>query len=227
MKWFLLILLILILLLVVITFTKLKVLLHIKHFQDDDYIKIKFSAWFGLIKYTINIPFVRVDDDSPSIIIKHHSSADGEKKKKKITWQRIKESLHDTKKIVEHVVGMHRIIKVFLKRVTITKFEWHSVLGIGDAAHTGVLTGLGWSIKGTLFSMVSHYMNVKTHPNYSVTPSFQRAISQTELTCMIHFRIGHAILAGLKLFKKWKGGIPKFKSPTLSKISDSNTEKSV
>ncbi|MCH1627591.1 DUF2953 domain-containing protein [Fredinandcohnia quinoae] len=226
MKWFLLILLIIILLLLVITFTKLKVFLHFKHFQDDDYIKIKFSAWFGLLKYTIHIPMVRVDDDSPSIIFKQQSTKSGEKKKK-ITWEKIKNSLYDTKKILEHVVKLHHILKGFLKNVTISKFEWHSVLGLGDAAHTGVLVGLGWSLKGTLFSMVSHYMNVQAHPDYSVTPSFQKAISQTELTCMIHFRIGHAMLAGIRLFRSWKGGIPKFKSPSLTKLSDNNTKKSV
>ncbi len=47
-------------------------------------------------------------------------------------------------------------------------------------------------------------------PNLSVTPHFQFAILQTQLTCIFQFRIGHAILAGLKLIKFWKGGRPQF-----------------
>jgi hypothetical protein len=48
-------------------------------------------------------------------------------------------------------------------------------------------------------------------PQLTVTPHFQAAVIHTELTCMFQFRIGHAILAGLKLIKFWKGGKPRLK----------------
>jgi hypothetical protein len=52
---------------------------------------------------------------------------------------------------------------------------------------------------------------MKVMPNLSVTPHFQAAVIQSRLSCIFQFRIGHAILAGLKLIKFWKGGKPRLK----------------
>ncbi|RFB17919.1 DUF2953 domain-containing protein [Bacillus sp. HNG] len=117
------------------------------------------------------------------------------------------------------------VFKRFLKKISVSRFEWHSHIGVGDAAHTGIITGLGWSIKGTIVGVMSHYFNLKTHPEYSITPSFQVAVSETRLRCMIHFRIGYAMVAGIKAIKRWRGGLPKFKSQTLSKLNDADSDK--
>ena len=60
--------------------------------------------------------------------------------------------------------------------------------------------------------MLSHFLRLKEMPELSVTPHFQMAIIQTRFTCIFQFRIGNAILAGLKLIKFWKGGSPKFQN---------------
>ena len=50
--------------------TKLKVYINYFHFQDDDSLKIEFKALFGLIKYKLNVPLIKVDDNSPTIVVK-------------------------------------------------------------------------------------------------------------------------------------------------------------
>ncbi len=109
---------------------------------------------------------------------------------------------------------MHGIVKTFLKKISVKQFEWHTLIGIGDAAHTGVISGAIWAIKGSIIGMLSHYLNFKEMPHIMVTPHFQAVVSQTKIKCIFQFRIGHAILAGLKLIKFWKGGLPHFKSKT-------------
>ncbi|MCA1032349.1 DUF2953 domain-containing protein [Bacillus timonensis] len=232
MKWFIIIILILFLICLLIIFTKLHVKIFIRHAQDNDHIKVKFKAWFGLIKYTIDVPLVKVDDDSPSIVIQEQTSTGrkseaGSQKTKQFTALEIIRSLEDTKTVLQHVVGLHAIIRKFLLRVTITKFEWHSILGIGDAASTGILTGLGWSIKGGILGIVGSHMILKTNPDITITPSFQQPFSQTNFVCMIHFRIGNAMLAGIRLVRFWRGGTPKFKSFPLSILSGTHSKKSV
>ncbi|WP_245191126.1 DUF2953 domain-containing protein [Anoxybacillus tengchongensis] len=69
-----------------------------------------------------------------------------------------------------------------------------------------MIVGLGWSIKYYIVAMVSKYMNVCSHPSISIVPFFQGAVSRTSFTCMIRFRIGYAILAGLKVVKHLKKG---------------------
>ena len=103
-----------------------------------------------------------------------------EETKKKNTIQYSAEdllnSLRDMKAILEHVVSFHRILRHFLKKVNVTQVEWHSTMGVGDAAITGMLTGALWAIKGSIIGMLSHYFRLLDNPNISVQPQFQMAI---------------------------------------------------
>jgi hypothetical protein len=230
-NWLLIIIGILLFLFILIAITKLTVLVDLHHAGDDDHIIIKFLAWFGIIRYTIKIPLIKIDKESPGIVVKHEEIAGNQteksnKGKNKFTPKDILLSIEDTTKIIQHVVNIHKIVQQFLSRVSISKFNWNTTLGIGDAAQTGLIVGLGWTLKGTLIGVVSQYMQLKVHPTISITPSFQIPISETKLSCIFHFRIGHAILAGIRLVKYWKGGLPKFKTKPLSMLSG-NQNKSV
>ncbi|WP_309484847.1 DUF2953 domain-containing protein [Bacillus aquiflavi] len=230
-KWVLLVLIFLLLIVIVIIFTRLNIVLDYKHSEDNDRLTIQFKAFFGLIKYRIDTPLIKIDDNSPTLVTK-------KKTKKgptdKLTNENVSQfsaedllsSLHDTREIINHVVKLHRIIRLFLIKVKVTKFEWQSVVGVGDAAYTGIITGAFWAIKGSLLCIISKYLNVITEPYIMITPNFQKAVSQTSVKCMIHFRIGYAILAGIKLLKYWKGGKPHFKSKPLSTLNNSE-EKTV
>ncbi|MEH7379556.1 DUF2953 domain-containing protein [Bacillus sp. JJ1533] len=229
MKWLFIILLFLVLLILLIMITRLTIFIEANHSQDDDHIKIKFSIWFGLIRYTINVPMVAIDKETPSIVLKKEKKANmaaaDKKNKEKFSVKHFIDNLHDTNVIFQRVIDLVPILKRFLKKISVSKFEWHSHIGVGDAAHTGIITGLGWAIKGTIVSVISHYLNLKTNPDYSITPSFQVAVSETRIKCMIHFRIGYAMVAGIKAIKRWRGGLPKFKSQTLSKLNDADSDK--
>ncbi len=219
-------------LILAILLTKLKVSIYYFHLQDDDSLTIECKAWLGLIKYKLKVPLIKVDDNSPTIVIKEEvQSGNTEETKKKNTKQFSTEdllnSVRDIKKILKHVVSFHHILRHFLKKIHITKVEWHTIMGVGDAAATGMLTGALWSIKGSVIGIFSHYFRLLDNPNMSVQPQFQMAVSQTSFKCMLHFRIGHAIIAGIKLLKFWKGGLPQFKSKLFSSLTSKDKTKSI
>ncbi|MDQ0231047.1 DUF2953 domain-containing protein [Metabacillus malikii] len=227
MRWVLYIILALILLLIILLFTKVTITIQLRHVGDDDRFKIKARAWFGILRYTIDIPFVKVDENGPNLIIKQKQKVGKEKKnhkvkesKEKVTPEESFHFFHDVKAIMEHIVGIHKIIRRFLKKVKVKKLEWHSQIGIGDAAHTGVLTGAVWSIKGGVIALIRQYMKVTITPVVSITPEFNQICSRTKLECMIQFRIGQAMLAGIQFIKYWRGGKPKLKSKPLSTFSN-------
>jgi hypothetical protein len=209
-----------ILLFLLIIFSKLTILLNFFHHNDNDELKVEFRIWFGLIKYKMNIPLIKIDDDSPSIVVKGNSGMgnssenDSPTKVEQIKKDDILTYWRNTKEILQHVFNMNVIVSKFLKRIVIKRFEWHSLVGVGDAAHTGIITGAIWTIKGSVVGMLSHFLRLKEMPVLSVTPHFQLAIIQTRITCIFQFRIGYAILAGLKLIKFWKGGRPNLKVNT-------------
>lgn len=224
MKWLLLILIV-----PLLYFLKLKVFVHFYHGQDDDHLSIKFKALFGLIQYKLEIPVIQIDDDSPTIVVKEKIEPGAkeqvkDEKTSKFSPKEILNSFQDFEVFIQHVVGLHTIIRKFLKKVTIKDIKWDSVIGVGNAAYTGMITGAFWAAKGSLIGVLSHYMRMRNLPQMTVTPHFQMAISQTSFSCMIQFRIGHAMLAGIKLIKFWKGGRPYFKTKPLSTLSNEKSK---
>jgi Protein of unknown function (DUF2953) len=220
--WLIVVLLILFFIIFLILITRLTVIVDLLHVGDDDHLKIKFRAWLGIIRYTISIPLIKVDDEA-NLIVKQEQKLGDEnsnnkvkKGQEKITPEEEVRAISDVKEILQHVVGLHKIVRRFLKKVKVRELEWHSQIGIGDAAHTGMLTGLAWSIKGGVVGIISQYMQLHTTPVITITPEFNVYCSRTKLQCMIQFRIGHAMLAGIQLIKYWKGGRPKLKSKPFS-----------
>lgn len=222
-KWLFLALIILLLLFILIIFTKLSIFITYYHNKDDDDLKIELRIWFGLIKYKIKIPLIKVDDNSPSLIVEGESES-SEKKVSQITATDMLSGMKNYKEILEHVFQLHSIVKKFLKKVSIKQFEWYSAIGVGDAAHTGMVTGAIWAIKGSIIGLLSHYLRILETPKIMVTPDFHQMTSQTRIICIFQFRIGNAMLAGIKLLKFWKGGRPVFKP---KKMMSNETTKSV
>jgi len=220
MIWLLIVLFVFLFLFILIIFTKLTILLNYFHHNDNDDLKIELRIWFGLIKYKINVPLIKIDDNSPSVVVKSNSQMGNSTAKKKESEQKetqigqdeVLTSWKNTRELLYRVINLHVIVRKFLKKVTLKEVQWHSMIGVGDAAHTGTITGALWAIKGGIIGMISHYLKLKEMPNLTVTPHFQLAIIQTRLSCIFQFRIGYAILAGLKLIKFWKGGRPHFKT---------------
>jgi hypothetical protein len=228
MKWVLLAILLLTVLVLIILFTKVKIFLDYFHGNDNDHFKVTIKAWGGLIKFKIEVPVVKIDDNSPTIIAeqKVKSGPDENMKQQKTTQvdkNDLLDSLHDFKQLITHIAGFHKIIRLFLKKVTIRNIEWHTMVGVSDAAATGVITGAFWAVKGGVIGLLSNYMKMKEMPVMTITPSFQQTVSITSFKCMIQVRVGHAILAGIKLVKYWRGGWPEFKSKPLSALSGDNS----
>lgn len=207
-NWIIYILLGIFLLLFLIIITKLNIKIDMFHEQDNDHIKITVKAWY-FITFTYNVPLVKVDEESPSIVVEQEmgqgEKVEAEDKTKKIKPKDIICKMKQMQYLIEKVVGLHKIIKRFLSHIQVHKVEWKTSIGLGDAAHTGLISGVIWMIKGNVTGLISHYMNLKARPELEVTPYFQNNLSRTHFICMFSFRIGQAILAGLRMLKYWKG----------------------
>jgi len=227
-KWLFLILLVVIALIVIVIFTKVKIHIDFYHGNDNDHLTIMMKAWGGVIKYKKEIPVIKVDDDSPAVVVKEKTEMGPNEKtthKEENSFDQhdLVNSLDDTKALLEHVFGLHILIRKLLRKVKIKKFEWHTRVGIGDAASTAILCGAIWSGKGAILGLLSNYMRLTVKPVLTVTPNFQQFASQIQLKCIFQIRIGHAIWTGMKLVKYWKGGMPKFKTKPLSVLSSDKT----
>ncbi|MDQ0272105.1 DUF2953 domain-containing protein [Cytobacillus purgationiresistens] len=227
MKWLLFILFILIILFIIIICTKLKITLHYFHQGKTHQLHIQFRIW-RFIKYKVEIPLVELNQDKLALKITEKTSASGggmsEEKMEEFTAKDLLNSLYNTRELLSHVASFYHIARHFMSKITIQQLRWHTVFGVGDAAITGMLTGAFWAVKGSFLGIISHYMRLKTAPQLSVSPQFQFAVSHTSFLCIFHFRIGHAMLAGIKLIKFWKNGKAHFKSASLPVLSDDKSK---
>ncbi|WP_338472085.1 DUF2953 domain-containing protein [Niallia sp. XMNu-256] len=212
----------------VILISRINIYIVFNHARDNDSLIIKFRAWFGLIRYTLNVPIIKIDDNSPAIVMEEEMKKG---KEEKVTSEKRSQffaedflnGFKDMEKLLKHVVSLHRIIRNFLKKVSVKQLQWHTVIGVGEASLTGMLTGAIWTVKGGIIGIISNYFKLKVNPTLLVQPHFQMPVSQTSFQCMLQFRIGHAMFAGIKLIKFWKGGRPQFRSRLFSILSQEKT----
>ncbi|WP_159102330.1 DUF2953 domain-containing protein [Caldalkalibacillus mannanilyticus] len=101
--------------------------------------------------------------------------------------------------MIKRVHQLHVIAKKFLKNIRLEELIWRSKIGTGHAAETGLLTGVGWGVKSNIIGMFSSYLTLRCVPRISVTPSFNEKKIESNIQCMIRFRIGNAIVAGIRI----------------------------
>ena len=231
MIWALIILSIILFLLFTIIFSNLKIVIDYYHGNDNDDLKINIIGLWGLFRYKLTVPVIEMSKDSPELIIKKKTEKGMAEKDtatdtdtKGYTAEDMIKGIKDIKTLIEHVSGLYKVVRNFLKKVSVDYLEWRSKLGTGDAAYTGMAAGALWTAKGSLVGFISSFMRLKKMPVLTVTPDFQAAVSETSIKCMFRFRIGNAIFAVIKLYKLWKGGKAYFRTKPLSIFSKEKTK---
>ncbi|MGE8206314.1 DUF2953 domain-containing protein [Heyndrickxia sp. NPDC080065] len=210
---------------IIIWFTSITISIDYSHKMDDDHLRIQFIIW-KIIRYKMKVPKIKIEKDEPTITYEEKTNT-GTKQHSEITPEEISDQFSDYKELLEHIFGLKVIIRKFLKKVKIIQLDWHTTIGMKDAALTGKLTGVVWTVKAIIVGILSKYMNLKLMPNYTVTPSFQTPLSETTIKCMFKLRIGNAILAGIKIFKFWRGGKGAFKTKPLTMLSKKESKHSL
>ncbi|MEK3645981.1 DUF2953 domain-containing protein [Aeribacillus sp. FSL M8-0235] len=186
-----------------VAMTKLTIVLSYKHDKYDDRLRVTFLLFFGLIRYTIKIPFIKLDQEGPNIVYKQEKETkhSTQKSSEKVTPEELFEKLQNFKEILENVIHFSFIIRKFLKKVRIVKWEWRTEIGTGEAASTGMSAGTLWGMKSSIIYFASLYFTLIGYPVVSIFPNFNRMVLKTTFVCMMQFRLGNAIIAGLRLVK--------------------------
>ncbi|MCY8544832.1 DUF2953 domain-containing protein [Bacillus vallismortis] len=182
---------------------KMYVAVEYLHADDNDKLTLKITALFGLIRIKKSIPAIKVNKADGSVDIKQKTKSKVKKSssEKKITFDDVQQSIHKIEMILQQVKNLRKISASFLAHLHITKLEWITIVGIQDAAVTGVLRGAVWGVKGGIAAMLYDHLNFVNKPVYEVIPSFQVPVSRTHFQCIFFFRFGHAMLAAFKFVK--------------------------
>jgi hypothetical protein len=211
MKWAL---LAVILFFILLFFTSVRISIEYKRLNENDHIHIETKIWFGLITLKFDIPLLQIQSLFQGVKVKHHTAVTPDrppepKKKKKsffLTPHLVRDYIHKFHQLKIRVHDLNQITKSLLRHVHCEQLEWNTRVGVGDAAATGVITGVIWGLKTTFIGIFSHYVRFKTVPHLNVVPAFQDNSIDTQFFCIVRFRIGHAIIAGTRILLKLRKG---------------------
>jgi hypothetical protein len=178
---------------IVVLLSEIKI--RITYYREDknDGLAITFSAIFGLIN-------VKREFNPVQLLLTEGAEKRVKGKTETAEFDYMKEYAGLARRY-------QRAIKYVKSRVIINKFQWHTVLGAGDAAVTGMATGVLWSVKTLVSFILNLIFKMKRVPDLNITPCFDGTMLRVRIDCILSIKIGHAITAGIiLLIDKYKDG---------------------
>ncbi|WP_226656291.1 DUF2953 domain-containing protein [Guptibacillus hwajinpoensis] len=172
-----------------IVFSTVRVTVIMEHSSTVEELQIAVRALFGLVVYETTIPLIDLFEDGEETI------------KKKEREKGFKGETKELIQVIKKAFRSRKSFLFFLKRVRFKNIQWETNFGMGNAANTAVFAELVLNAKVAIFAVLSHYSNLHTMPQLIVTPIYEMKTIQTYMRCMITFKLGHAMIAVIKLMK--------------------------
>lgn len=198
----------------VILLTTLRIKIEYKREKENDRVHMEIQAWKGLIRYRQDIPALELQNlKIPPVTEKAWESPVNDqpllKKKSRPTQGSSEPSGRGNKlkaaiRFAKHVRHFRQIVQSFLKKIKLEHFEWRTGIGTGEAADTGVFSGLIWAVKGSIVGTLSHLLTLRAAPRLRVDLAFQQPFLSTHLVCIVRLRIGHAIIAAIRMLFNYR-----------------------
>lgn len=191
-------------------FSQVRIHILINKQKKNDYIQLDFYLFYNLIKFKKKIPVILFESFSEGIKFKSESdilgTSDDNTKKDRITPDKYKLWRKQFNRLIRNVDNLHQIIKGFLRHVYLDLYKWESVVGTGDAMHTGLVAGFIWTGKGIILALTSNYVVFTKKPDISVKPVFNKKVYNSKFECILRFRVGYVILTGISLLLRLRRG---------------------
>ncbi|WNB93142.1 DUF2953 domain-containing protein [Bacillus sp. NEB1478] len=207
MEWILFFVAVLLLFTILLMLSTLHIELQFVHRNDNSDVQITLRM-YRFLRYTLKIPLIQFDAKDHAVKIKEEKKASlgtEKKKKKRITFRQFKNQYKSFRGMLIHVQNFYHIIRHFLSKMKVENIAWHSAVGLGEASASAIAAGSLWGIKGVVLQLINTFFILKGNPSVSVVPVFQGMHSETRFSCMVSFKIGHAIVVMLKIMKAWRG----------------------
>lgn len=213
------------LLVILILLSDLEVEIAVKRAEEKDRWVLKFRWLYGLVRYEWLAPKMNFRGKEGLILqsktVNEQAGEKTQENKIKIDEAFVKKEYRKLMALIKNTFGISRWLQETFSHVRCVNLHWHTQIGAGDAMETATLTGLAWTLKGSLIGYLSNHIKLKTQPRLYILPMYNQTKWRTELNCIFKLRTGYAMIAGLLLLVRIlriKGGIKTWQS-ILSKAS--------
>lgn len=169
----------------------------------DDHLVIKVKTFFPPARFQVEVPLLKQETPLDlNLEVEVRAGEDEpvwEKKKRVSAFDLDLEKLH----WILSVYCNNRRLLLFAWRfisraVTVEKFHLRFSSGTSDAALTGLLFGVGWTVAGSVDALLRKRLRFREPPQIDLRPDFSLApLLKARLEAAISCRAGHFLLAGL------------------------------
>lgn len=176
---------------------------------DNDTIELALITKKNKTIYKLEVPFVDFSTKYLKPMLKFGSQAHGPKgvaKKEGDLTLDFSDWSWRFLRFIGHVIKQNlrpfkQAIYYLLRKTLIRDFRWSTEFSTGDAALTGVSSGILWTLKSQVWSWVRRHTKVSAKPVIQVQPSFNHSCLSLEIVCIGEVRIGHIIIATIKFIR--------------------------
>ncbi len=185
-----------------------------------DQLVVVVRALFGLVRMHTIVPSIAIRGWDIVYNQKYRTTAGTfggrAEKKRRLSWRTIVRYRGVMQDLVTSAGELKRWTRRTLRKLECTRWRMDVTVGTGDAALTGVVSGLFWSVLGCAVAATGQFTKLRTHPHGSVKPvysgeeftlvweaDFRMSMGTALLCCM---RLGtRALKLGktLKAMRRW------------------------
>ncbi|MFZ5650079.1 MAG: DUF2953 domain-containing protein [Bacillota bacterium] len=169
---------------------------------ERDQLLLEIVVWPG-IKYSYRVVMIDIKNSLEGAILRFKAGAKKDEKdyplkEKKITPAVALDFLKQISAWTEVLISIKPAIKYIMSRTELSELKWKTVYGFNDPYSTGMASGLIWSVKGVIVSVICNYIKPSAPPALSVMPSFSRSGFMVSFNCIFITKTGHIISTGLR-----------------------------
>ncbi|MED0677117.1 DUF2953 domain-containing protein [Aneurinibacillus thermoaerophilus] len=186
-----------------IWFMSVRIKIVYERTNENDRIDIEISVLKRLLKYRFTVNQLQIRSISEGIKVSERvevgQQAPKRAKKTRITPRTIQVWQWKFARLLRNVYDLNQILRRTLENVRGEELIWKTNIGLGEASATGAVVGVVWTVKSALIALLSHYISLRARPRLYVIPDFQREMLDIYLLYILRLRIGHAIIAVIRI----------------------------
>lgn len=178
---------------------------------ENDHLKVEMTALWGLIKYKTEVPIIDLDqyflkpflkfEADIETVVSHPIDEAGMIVKVPVLLILRKLPIY-IKNGINYFNHYQAALRRFCKAIRCHRLTCTTMIGLGDPAYTGMVSGTVWTLKGYVYRAFRNNVgDMLKQPEFSVIPCFNDTCLKLDFNCIFDMRIGHIIIAGLQIIK--------------------------
>jgi hypothetical protein len=163
----------------------------------NDFLTIRVNTFFSLLRFSVEVPII--EQKTPldvtveaELEAGNHMHMMDEKMGLSvfdINWDKVQKVLNYVKKNRPLLTFISRF---YIRAMTVEKLVLKVRAGVDDAALTGLLSGLYWTLTGTFTALARRWLQIKEEPVFAISSDYSPdPVFAVKLDAVVGLRIGH------------------------------------